>query len=240
MKRTDNNTEIKTNQLVNTLFDENLSFTYVCKKTEKLTSALHLITDVIDKEEPVCRLLRDSGLSVLSDIILLGTRSENNTGDRIKTNIVKTVSFLGVAYRSGFISEANHVLLESEYIDLGIFIDTHTFSGSAASVSKELLDVPYPKQLPVEKKFTQNLSHGQSKRQNGLVVKKPNGVRHSERRDTIIGLFDKKDKISVKDVSKEITDCSEKTLQRELISLVEEGVLKKEGERRWSVYFLAK
>lgn len=243
MKRTDDSTEIKTNQLVSTLFDENLSFSYVCKKTEKLTSALHLVTDVIDKEEPVCRLLRSSGLSILSYIILLGTQVDQNTTDRIKSNIVKTVSLLGVSYRSGFISEANHTLLEAEYIELGIFVDTHrgTFmGGSSTGVLKELLDVPYPKRLSVEKKSIQSFSQGQLKRQNNLVVKKPNGVRHSERRDIIIQLLGKKDKITVKDISKEITDCSEKTLQRELISLVEEGVLKKEGERRWSTYFLAK
>ncbi len=239
MKRTDNNTEIKTNQLVNTLFDENLSFSYVCKKTEKLTTALHLITDVIDKEEPVCRLLRNSGLSVLSDIILLGTQSDKSTTDRIKSNIVRTVSLLGVSYRSGFISEANHTLLESEYIDLGIFIDTHrdTFVGGASvGVSSELLHVP----LPAKRKSARSFSQGQSKGQISPVIKRSNGIKHSERREIIIGLFDTKDKITVKDIATEITNCSEKTLQRELLSLVEDGVLKKEGERRWSVYFLAK
>ena len=47
-----------------------------------------------------------------------------------------------------------------------------------------------------------------------------------------------KDKINVKDVTKVVRDCSEKTLQRELVSLVGKGVLVKEGERRWSTYSL--
>jgi hypothetical protein len=42
----------------------------------------------------------------------------------------------------------------------------------------------------------------------------------------------------VKDVSAVVKDCSEKTLQRELLALVAQGVLKKEGERRWSSYVL--
>jgi len=33
--------------------------------------------------------------------------------------------------------------------------------------------------------------------------------------------------------------CGEKTLQRELVSMVGDGVLKKSGEKRWSRYFLA-
>ena len=35
-----------------------------------------------------------------------------------------------------------------------------------------------------------------------------------------------------------LKDVSEKTVQRELFALVKEGVLKKEGEKRWSVYKL--
>ncbi len=35
-----------------------------------------------------------------------------------------------------------------------------------------------------------------------------------------------------------LISCGEKTLQRELISMVSDGVLKKIGEKRWSKYFL--
>jgi hypothetical protein len=42
----------------------------------------------------------------------------------------------------------------------------------------------------------------------------------------------------MKDFVKVIPECSEKTIQRELLDLVGKGVLKKEGERRWSTYSL--
>jgi len=32
--------------------------------------------------------------------------------------------------------------------------------------------------------------------------------------------------------------CSEKTLQRELMSMIKDGVLNKTGEKRWSKYFI--
>ncbi len=60
-----------------------------------------------------------------------------------------------------------------------------------------------------------------------------------DRRASILGILQRKDKISVRDVVDVIKDCSEKTLQRELLALVAQGVLVKEGERRWSVYRLA-
>lgn len=60
-----------------------------------------------------------------------------------------------------------------------------------------------------------------------------------DRRSVILGLLQEKERISVKDVAEKITSCSEKTLQRELLAMVEQGLLVKEGERRWSTYGLA-
>jgi hypothetical protein len=63
-------------------------------------------------------------------------------------------------------------------------------------------------------------------------------VKHNKRQSAIINLLKKKKEIMVRDVAEVVHDCSEKTLQRELLSLVSEGVLKKTGERRWSRYSL--
>lgn len=60
-----------------------------------------------------------------------------------------------------------------------------------------------------------------------------------DRRATILGIMQKKDKVTIRDVSHVIKDCSDKTIQRELLALVKQGVLVKEGERRWSTYSLA-
>ena len=35
-----------------------------------------------------------------------------------------------------------------------------------------------------------------------------------------------------------LVSCSEKTLQRELVSMVKDDVLNKTGEKRWSRYFM--
>jgi predicted HTH transcriptional regulator len=42
--------------------------------------------------------------------------------------------------------------------------------------------------------------------------------------------------VSIKDIRTAITGCSEKTIQRELANLISQGLIKREGERRWSVY----
>ncbi len=63
--------------------------------------------------------------------------------------------------------------------------------------------------------------------------------RAKERKEAILSRFKRGQQMSIKDISKEINDCSEKTIQRELISLVNKGVLVKQGKKRWSTYALA-
>ncbi len=45
---------------------------------------------------------------------------------------------------------------------------------------------------------------------------------------------------TIKDIAEVITDVSEKTIQRELNSLIEKGQVKRQGERRWSKYSIIK
>lgn len=61
-----------------------------------------------------------------------------------------------------------------------------------------------------------------------------------ERRSVILTALSDKNNLSIKDFSGLILNCSEKTIQRELAGLVLEGILKRQGRRRWSRYSLAK
>jgi len=103
---------------------------------------------------------------------------------------------------------------------------------SSPHISQTLLQVPGGERTQAVKSPIQDSRVAAPSRQNG--------VRHSERRKRILDLVSEKDKITIKDVADVITDCSEKTLQRELMSMVKGGTLIKEGERRWSTYKLAK
>ncbi len=69
---------------------------------------------------------------------------------------------------------------------------------------------------------------------NGKDVKDKN-----KRQEIILSMLKGGMKLTIRDFAKNIKDCSEKTIQRELINLVASGTIKKEGERRWSKYFLA-
>ena len=64
-------------------------------------------------------------------------------------------------------------------------------------------------------------------------------MQKNERQQIILDIIKEIGESSIKDISDNIKDCSEKTIQRELNTLIYDGVLKKIGERRWSKYVLA-
>lgn len=53
-------------------------------------------------------------------------------------------------------------------------------------------------------------------------------------------VLEAKPEATIKDIAEVITDVSEKTIQRELNSLIEKGQVIRQGERRWSKYSVAK
>ena len=63
--------------------------------------------------------------------------------------------------------------------------------------------------------------------------------RKEERRRMISDILRTRNVATIKDFRAMIKNCSEKTVQRELLRMVVAGLLKKEGERRWSRYSLA-
>lgn len=67
----------------------------------------------------------------------------------------------------------------------------------------------------------------------------PSDKLKEERTQLVLSVLKKQNKAMIKDFSSVITGCSEKTIQRLLTELVQGGVLKKEGDRRWSRYSIA-
>ncbi len=69
----------------------------------------------------------------------------------------------------------------------------------------------------------------------------PRGVfkaRKVGRREQILSVFVKDRDISIKEISAKVKGCSEKTIQRELNTLVFDHILQRIGEKRWSRYVL--
>lgn len=252
------------------IFQNDTQTIFIFKKTERLASAIYLITSFLLDNEPVKWKLRDIVTRLLSYSINLsnqGHRSRADTMNNFTATSFEIISLLEVADISGIFSSMNCKIIKFEIekiIDLvelkerGLgakFLLPRNFFETAEDYSvvrnkseqagvsvseKDIIRTPNQgadKEVISETNLSRELlSIKDIKRtplNKGHIVRDKN-----QRYEVIINLLKKIKEISIKDVSSIISDCSEKTIQRELLSLVDKGVLKKEGERRWSKYSL--
>ena len=249
---------------IDNMAKENPSFAFAYKKSLKLIQALYLITNFLPTNEPLGVRLRGKGLDLLSAILSFGSHREPVV-DSPQAIMLEITALLDVAFSSGYISAMNYNVLKREYNMLYIFLEDRadttlpkgTFIpkgffkvevGSGIDRGKESLEKERLLEDSVEGEDVLKGIKDEVKRTKARIqgavpqVRVSTGLireRRDERRTIILSLLKRQKKITVKDVSSVIANCSEKTLQRELLALVEEGILRKEGERRWSTYSLS-
>ncbi|HAE36466.1 MAG: hypothetical protein UR85_C0005G0026 [Candidatus Nomurabacteria bacterium GW2011_GWF2_35_66] len=243
-------------------------YEFANKKTEKLVTALYMVTDCMDTDDALKAKLRELGVRLLSDMYKLSTLSPQDKHLHIGASLAhvdEVLSFIEIAYTIGFISEMNTAILKKEFMILigelenlekkdkhfTFTLDEEMFSLPAISPRQGLGQENNVKDNNIKRtnfnimsftnhkpnsSYGQNLSASLPKRQ--VSDKK-------ERTDKILTLI-KENKnlstgeagVSIKDISTAFTDCSEKTIQRELNSLLAKGQIKKTGSKRWSRYQL--
>ncbi len=227
---------------------------YIFKKTEKITAALYLVSGLLKDDEPIKWELRDRGIDLLSSSF---TASSSLPGDKnaviqsLFTAALETLSLLNVAKISNLISTMNHRLLVRE-IDsvVGMLRDRLAQSAENAGyvLSESFFKTPdlfstgfrsdSRNRASIEaaspRAKQENNSDGKMVSQGHVSVQ----AKKNQRQEMILSVLRARSGVTIKDFSKVIQNCSEKTIQRELIELVEKGIVKKEGERRWSKYSL--
>jgi len=239
------------------LFGDNYACAHAYKKTEKLLMAIHLVTNFVSETEPARNAIRDKSVRILSEMLKLrfgfGSAGSSQV-DNVVASLYEIISILNVLHIAGFISGMNLEILKKELLGLIVFLQEAEESETSEKITFEKNDFKTEeflddlnlkdKKLSLKDGFLKRTSlrgktHGDEKRKNIVAGSgSVSSVAHADRRNIIINLIKDKISVNVKDISIVIKDCSEKTIQRELIALVNEGVLKKEGERRWSVYSL--
>ena len=193
--------------------------TNIIKKSERLASAIYLITGFFDDKEPLKWKLRTLSTDLVSEQV------------KDKFSIIReTLSLFSMAKTAGLVSEMNHDILVRELsklkdeaekpLDTMFIHDTITDQKALPRLqrSEYVKDIP---EKPMLKEF-------------GAV-----SVKKNSRQSIIIAILKRKKEIMIKDVSPLISGCSEKTIQRELLTMVNSGILRKMGEKRWSRYSLA-
>jgi len=240
------------------LFGKNDFSYFVLKKAEKLTSALYLVTEHVPSTDPLRRKIRALGLDIMSFMVCqFDPETEKNNEKVLSTSVAELLSLLSLSVLCGYVSSMNRDVLDREYREvLYAFInDRDLYSGN---IGRELEAGFF--NIADNIKDTYNIKHfnrdrgadgskGQIDHQHSLRKSRktggtktlhrysqPEDVSRKDRRGRIVRIIKQKGRISIKDISNVVTGCSEKTIQRELLALVNDGILRKEGKKRWSTY----
>lgn len=186
-----------------------------------------------------------SETSILFDISESAKMMSKMNHKIITSELQKLADFLVTSlanYSSAKIAfEPNLFDGDYNYIPDQNFQSKTIIQSSSASPSNEFLeDINYPKRQ--SEMSVKNSAESQIEKKSVEKIAEPvkNIKDKNNRQDIILSMLSSGVKLTIKDFAKNIKGCSDKTIQRELSSLVSKGVLKKEGERRWSKYFLIK
>ncbi len=220
------------------VFHNSPSQLYLYKKTERLVSAIYLLSGIISDKEPIKWQMREAGLEMIAQSLSMSDRNG------LVATSLNLISFLEISHLSQLISEMNYQVLKQEFEGLIQTAQVEEKRNNPRSISfpENFLTVAEP--APAQEN-TNVLYKGQNTMSDRVSFKKPaESVRSGEqkqkdktnRQDLILALLKKGNDLGIKDFTTSIKDCSEKTIQRELASLISKGLIKKEGEKRWSKY----
>ncbi len=196
---------------------------YISAKTDKLAAAIYLVTGQLSDSEPLKWKLRD--LAVQSTIF------KDSWSFNLPRTITLIINLLDLGLNGSTVSVMNFTLLKSEYRSLLEMVEQVSGANfKALLTSKEVLPTQVSSDNPNTK--PERMASSERRINQALTPGK------APRQDLIMGAIKGQGWLAIKDIAQSVPGFSVKTVQRELTELVEKGVVKKMGDRRWSRYSL--
>lgn len=214
------------------------------RRAERLVAALHIITNHIEKDEPVRCRIRNVSMSVLRGILNLkddlrapGSPRLGNVLALIR-ELISLTHLLAVA---GLVSDQNARILSEASDELGNFLTTSkhsTLSESVRFTREEIItDIASDKQMSVTERGSKGTYYMDSKKTqggSGPVLQVDKSIRARK----ILSILASHGQMSIKDIAVNLPEYSEKMIQRELAALIAAERVQKHGSKRWSRYAL--
>lgn len=219
--------------IFNNIFEKDIRRVFIYKKAERLAKAVHLIVPAF--AESVSLRNRIDAIAVgLVDAAILPSGTARTALSR---ELLTLSSVLGIARTGGLLSSMNAELIIREarvlLQEVAAYEEPRLFLDDAPTLSKiAKLQNSNQKEPKQAVKSTATISKGHVK-----DIKDTKSMK--DRSNAVLSVIKNKGKASIKDISTLIRGVSEKTIQRELMTLINAGMVLKHGERRWSTYSLA-
>jgi hypothetical protein len=212
-----------------------------------------MVTEYMEKSEPLRNEIRKLSVKLLLESQKTKASLEKKEGD--PSRVKSIISLLDIAASIGLISAMNHSILAKELSGLD-----EVLPRTEVMIENILKDV-HPKSLPVLEKF--DIPKGQKdivikdtkvlyEEMPEIEIKEKPVVKEArkeakrslvsvssklDRREAVFNFIKDRNGVTIKDIIESMSEYGEKTLQREILGLVREGLVIKVGEKRWSRYF---
>lgn len=210
----------------------------VFKKTEKVVSVVFYILNNIEIEKKsethTSNLASKAHFTHENALRTLDAKpaTSKEVLEQFAQSLIGLESAIRVAMVAGVIPNEAQVLLSSEISsvlhNVSSYIDNKT----------HLSDL-----LAETNTATPRATRPPSTRRTGVLpgssAQPTSAPTQQDRRTRIKTILEAKGDATIKDIAEIVTDVSEKTIQRELNAMIEDNLVKREGERRWSKYSLA-
>lgn len=223
-------------EMQRTLLNDDDYFKYIFKKTEKIVCAvLYVLRSNPDIRHDDTLV---STLETTSDKLMdsVHTTLKATSGARVlrledlKVALIAFESRLNMAAAGGVLAYELLEVFHQELFTLSRSLKRYSTPDGRPVFFDEIAPVSYE-----SRKTRERVTRERSPQ---LASGSGASVQTEDRRQRVLEVIRDKREATIKDISERVTDCSEKTIQRELIDLIKDGIIVREGERRWSKYKL--
>lgn len=212
--------------LFSNVFEKDIRRVYIFKKAERIAKALHLVSPAFKDVKALRDRLERLSVSLIDAAALPVAESR----EALARDLLALLSFLSMARMSGRLSSMNADIISREA--QGLLHDVTAYDDQRIELPEVPTLATLAKAMPTRKAPAPPYK-GQDKGQQKDTVPAGN------RRETVLSILKSKGPSDIKDISVVFQGVSEKTIQRELQSLVLEGKVTKTGKRRWTTYRLS-
>ncbi len=218
----------------------NNQFAYICDRIQKITEAVYRVTELLQDKEPMKWIIREKSVSVFTILVSLRNNNfleKNSQLGKIENLIDQLNALLSLFSGSKTISSVNFDILRDEYELAKKLI-------SKQKQSQDFVRLSLPdRQISPKEANGQSNRHNNDNRHSIRQEKSDNSnskgnTKSAIRKNKILGIIKKKREVGIGELSIMFNEYSEKTIQRDLLEMVDKGVLKKEGHKRWRKYMI--